>query len=278
MEHLEGRVARLWTALAKDSRITGIWLEGSLARGDADRYSDIDLHALVRPDLAPDAVSQLMKELPRILEAAGKVVFLRPGPGNISTGMLEDGTRFDVVLETDADLQRPRGAFRILFERQEGAPEARGGLGGLRRSDALPAPNPTRVASQVTEFWRCLSLLPAVLGRGELVVATQGHALMLGIAGEILMASVGKVRQTGAKRLNVYLPADLRQALEEAIPSGATAQALAAAQLRLARLVQGAGRRCAERYSFAYPEEFEAAVLRYVEDELLRLGLDVASG
>lgn len=272
MEHLEERVARLWTALAKDSRITGIWLEGSLARGDADRYSDIDLHGLVQAGLAPEAVSQLMRELPRLLEAAGKVVFLRPGPGNISTGMLDDGTRFDVVLETGADLARPRGAFRVLFERHDGA------LGALRQSETQAAPNPARVAWQVNEFWRCLSLLPAVLGRGELVIATQGHALMLGIAGEILMASEGKVRQTGAKRLNNYLPAELQQALEEAIPTGASAQDLASAQLRLARLVRDAGRRCAERYSFAYPEEFEAAVLRYVEGELQRLGLDVAGG
>ncbi len=37
----------LKTQIANDGRILAAWLEGSLGRGNADRYSDIDLHLLL---------------------------------------------------------------------------------------------------------------------------------------------------------------------------------------------------------------------------------------
>ena len=40
-------LARLQPCRENDERIRSAWLEGSFGRGDADRYSDIDLHLLM---------------------------------------------------------------------------------------------------------------------------------------------------------------------------------------------------------------------------------------
>jgi predicted nucleotidyltransferase len=42
-----GFLDQLKSYLKADRRICAAWLEGSLGRGDADRYSDVDLHLLV---------------------------------------------------------------------------------------------------------------------------------------------------------------------------------------------------------------------------------------
>lgn len=257
-------LGRLVEALRADDRISAIWAEGSMARGEADRYSDIDLHALAEGEGAPAVIA----DLPAILAAAGTVVLLRTVPGTtITTGVMDDGLRFDVVLESAQDLKRLRGAFQALYERRPGD------LAELTKRTQPVAPQAERVTLAVAEFWRCIGLLPAVLGRGELLVACQGHGLMVGMAAEIVMASEGKARQTGAKRLNQLLPDGVREQLEAAIPAGAGAQAIATAQHRLARIVAEHGRHCAQRYGFAYPEDLERAVLTYTAAELTLLGI-----
>ncbi|UOQ48576.1 nucleotidyltransferase domain-containing protein [Gracilibacillus caseinilyticus] len=41
-----------------DPQVLGIVLGGSLAKGNADRYSDIDLHIIVKPDSKPDFIRE----------------------------------------------------------------------------------------------------------------------------------------------------------------------------------------------------------------------------
>ena len=41
-------LADLQAKLENDARVLAAWLEGSFGRGSADRYSDIDLHLLLR--------------------------------------------------------------------------------------------------------------------------------------------------------------------------------------------------------------------------------------
>ena len=43
-------LSRLNVTIQDDPSILAAWLEGSLGRGNADRYSDIDLHVLLTDD------------------------------------------------------------------------------------------------------------------------------------------------------------------------------------------------------------------------------------
>jgi predicted nucleotidyltransferase len=259
---------RLVDALASDPRIGGVWLEGSLARGDADHYSDVDLHAYVPYNSEEEScLAQVQDSLPDLLSSAGRIVYLRTLPGtSLTTGVMEDGSRFDFLLETEEDLKRPRRAVKVLHD-----------PGGelwtrLRFTDNQEEIDGSRVEAAVREFWRCLGLLPVVVGRGELIVAFQGHALMVGLGSDILLASRGVPPPSEAKRLNPYLDAEDRAALEEALPAEPTLRAIAGAQLRLAMRVSKRGRDAAADFAFEYPKELERAVMGYVSGELRRFG------
>ncbi|MBW3625907.1 MAG: aminoglycoside 6-adenylyltransferase [Armatimonadetes bacterium] len=259
---------RLVDALRSDKRIEAIWLEGSLARGDADPYSDVDLHAYVpfRPE-ERDGIAQLRADLPDLLSSAGRVAYLRALDGRITTGMMADGKRFDVALETEEDLKRPRPAVKILYDRTHDL------YSRLRMAEGPPSGLEDQVAGAIQEFWRCIALLPTVLARGELLVAFQGHAVILGLAAEVALGAEGRFRSAGAKRLNSFLLPEDRAVLEDSLPPEPTLEAITAAQVRLARWMTQRGRECAGRLEFAYPEELEAAAMRYLSEELTRFGL-----
>lgn len=259
---------RLVDALRAEARIEAIWLEGSLARGDADRYSDVDLHAYVPFDHEDSTLARLLSQLPGLLSQAGRIVYLRTLPGTaITTGVLADGSRFDIVLETEEDLKRPRRAFKVIYD-LKGEIWSR-----LRFEDSPPPVKADRVESVLQDFWRCLGLLPAVVARGERIAAFQGHAVMLSYAAEIALAADGVPRTFGGKRLNPYLnPAD-RDALESVLPESASFREIASAQLRMARIVAERGRVCSKRLGFVYPVELEEAMMRFVSQELARFGL-----
>ncbi|WP_135229570.1 hypothetical protein [Deinococcus fonticola] len=145
------------------------------------------------------------------------------------------------------------------------------------------APRPTpeaagaRALSVISEFWRCLSLLPAVIGRGEWLMAFQGLSVELGLVTELLMLAAGAVRDRGVKNLNEYLPHDLREALERAVlPPSMTPPHLARAHLHLTEIVKIHGRQAAQALDFPYPAALEETVMHYVHAELGRLKITPA--
>lgn len=260
---------RLVGALSGDEHIEAIWLEGSLARGDADCYSDVDLHAYV-PFNGEEPISRLQADLPTILSAAGQVRFLRTFPHTtITTGVMDDGARFDVVLETEEDLRRPRKHLKILYDRSGGLWER------LRTEEGPPPVDPDRVAFLLDEFWRCVGLLPIVMARGELIAAHQGHMFMINIVAEIALAADGIPRTWGAKRLNPYLKPSDRLEMEEMLPAAPDFFALAEGVIRMAQFVARRGRECAAQHGIPYPEEWERSTLRNLKRELNRFGSDL---
>lgn len=249
-------LAALSAKAAADPRIRAVWLEGSLGRGDADEYSDLDLHvALTEAADGPDWEEWLGDLTPLVL------FDLRFG-GAMVHALGEGGLRLDLWP------QRGTGEIRLDPQRVRvlhAQPDV------LRLDLVTPAPAPElqaeRALALIREFWRCLSLLPAVLGRGEWLVAFQGLAVELGLVTELLLLEQGVTRDKGVKNLNAFLPAHLREQLEYGIlPEALNAEALSAAHLRLADLVQLHGPRAAETLGFTYPQALEDAVLRQVAD------------
>lgn len=248
-----------------DPRFLAVWLEGSLGRGNADRYSDVDVHVLL---LEADAQA-LKPQWEAWLGGVRRLVFFNLlFGGAMVNGMTVEGLRIDLWPHVDDQIDLDPDRVQVLH-----AQEGRVSLNGM-------SPAPSREAMQeralglIREFWRCMSLLPAVIGRGENLVALQGLSVELGLVTELLMLEAGAVRDRGVKNLNAYLPEDVRHELESLVlPQDMTQAGLAAAHVRLAELVRQRGPVIAEKLKFDYPLELERTVQRYVQDELDALKL-----
>ncbi|WP_415786201.1 nucleotidyltransferase domain-containing protein [Deinococcus saxicola] len=253
----------------RDSHLLAVWLEGSLGRGNADRYSDVDIHVLLpENELAAfraQAESWLGKIRPLVLF---NILF----GGQMINAVTTDGLRLDLWPHGGEHFEVDPQVVQVLFE-QPGALQAKAGVTTADREAAAQ-----RLLGLIREFWRCITLLPAVLGRRERLVALQGLTVELGLVTEILVIASGTIRDRGVKNLNPFLPENLRDELEALIlPGSLTEQALADAHLRLAQLVRREGRKAASTLCFEYPEALEQTALTYAYKELKVLQLSVTA-
>ena len=94
-------IERSRVVLSQDSRVLAAWLEGSLADGTADAYSDVDLHLLIRDDARQEVWAErhvFIERLGRILMAAD---FLA-GPDTVGC-LLKGPIKVDVTFESESD-------------------------------------------------------------------------------------------------------------------------------------------------------------------------------
>ncbi len=245
--------------------IHAVWLEGSFGRGDADRYSDLDIHLLV----APEAWAGFQPGAAQWLAAVAPLVLCTPlFDGRMLNALTGDGLRVDLWLHDGERVALEPGKVRVLLDT--------GSHVTLDKPPELmdPAAVAAHLERQIKEFWRCISLLPSVIGRAELVVALMGLGVEINLLTDILIRGYGVERDAGVKKLNSYLPDGTRAALEGALAlRGLTQASLARAHLGLAAIVQEHGPAVARRWGLAYPAALEATVLRHVADELAALGL-----
>lgn len=256
-------LARLTTAIEDDPRILAGWLEGSLGRGNADRYSDIDLHLL----LSDDGQTSFAAEAEQWLAALRPLVlFNLMFNGKMINALTVDGLRVDIWMHA-AEVPTVDPAHTQVFY----DPGQR-----IRSEHKEQTVDTSVLLPRIREFWRCISLTPAVVGRQELIVGIQGLGIETMLLADILMAGYGIARDRGVKNLNGFLPENTRQEIEQALSmQGLTQQGLARAHLALAGVVQTHGRIIAKRHLFEYPAELERAVLDYVHKELELLGINL---
>ena len=259
---LNGFVRRVKAKAARDSRIRALWLEGSLGRGHGDRYSDVDLHALLSaedlPGFREDAQAWMNDVEPQVM-------FNTLFGGNMVNGMSARGLRWDLWPHAGDNFEIHEERVVVLYAQ----------AGVLRPAPTPPAaPTAAQLTGLLREFWRCISLLPAVLGRGERIVAMQGLMVEVGLVSELLLLAHGQVRDRGVKHLNTYLPPEDRARLEQAmLPASLNLQDLADAHLHLATWVSREGPGWSPRLGATYPNELERVVVKVVREELTLLGL-----
>ncbi len=256
----------LTASLHAHRHVRAAWLEGSLGRGTADRYSDLDLHVLVEEDALPafpDGAEGWLSALRPL------VLFNALFGGAMLNALTLDGLRIDVWPHGGAQAQVEVGHVRVLTERP-------GALIRVTPAAPPPAVQAPQVLAQTREFWRCVALLPSVIGREERIVAVQGLAVEVGLVTELLIAGSGRPRDRGVKHLNAFLDVEAHQAIEAALalPDLST-QTVVDAHLRLVALVRRHGPRIADTVGYAYPTALEQAVLAYVLGELRALGVEV---
>lgn len=259
-------LAQLTTAIQDDPRILAGWLEGSLGRGNADRYSDIDLHLL----LSDDGQTSFGAEAEQWLAALRPLVlFSLMFDGKMINALTVDGLRVDIWMHAaEVPTVDPPHA-QVFYD-----PDQR-----IRSEHKEQTVDTSVLLPRIREFWRCISLTPAVVGRQELIVGIQGLGIETMLMADILMAGYGIARDRGVKNLNDFLPLDTRQEIEQALSlQGLSQESLVRGHLALARVMQTHGHIIATRHHFEYPAELERAVLDYVHKESELLGVAVEGG
>src|SRR5262245_25174532 len=252
--------ARAARRLAEDSRVRALWLSGSLARGDADPYSDLDLLAAVA-DAEFDSFAGRWKNwlaeiTPTVL--ARPIPFL---PGSLYS-LTPSCERLDVVVERVSRV--PQSFFRVrklVFDHD--------GLDAQVPPPPPPAgPDRAKVETAIEEPLRYLALFPAMLGRGELMLGQEGYGHMRRRISELFLELNAPLPVTGVKHWRDKLT-DAQYAVLESLPwPAATREALIEANVAVARALFEHGRAVAEKVGVAWPEALEAAVRAHLRREL----------
>ena len=284
--------------LASLEQVSGVWLTGSLARGDADRWSSVDLLLLwdqiERKEEAPVDTSREILNSVRETLGEEKVFVGQDGEsdrGGFLRGIATAGqSEVDVPGESGpaavifelswalsssgAGIENHKGAIRPLYiaEHVDGA--SNWALAG--HQEVFGPPDAGIVESQLGRFWLLLARLPAAITREEQLAAhmllTELHALLIDLVVSLNGGSLPQARS----RINRYLgPAQL-DAFERSLglrQSGQRRRADGGARwigqaVALVVLYRWYAPQLAEQYSLLYPQMAEDTVLALLSAEL----------
>ena len=256
--------ARLEAELRDDPRVRAAWLTGSLARGTADEFSDVDVWAVVDPDRFDEFVAAW----PEASERVSPLVLREMrefGRAALFNHVTPDWLRFDLALETpDAVARRPASSLRLLFDRD--------GLAAGARAGGQPlAPSPKTVQRLVTEFLRVLGLLPVVIGREDYVNAVSGAALLRQTLVQLMIEDVAVEDPGGALHLSALLPPERYAVLARLPGVEATRESAIAAHVACAQAFLPLARELTKRCELAWPVDLERAARAHIYQ---RLGVD----
>jgi predicted nucleotidyltransferase len=246
--------------LPEDDRILGVYLIGSYGSGEADRFSDVDVHCVVTDD-SLGWFEQNWADVLRTL--AGPTVLADRIPGLVGgLGITPDWLHVDLVIHPLASFDRCQyDGVRVLFDRD-------GTLfpdGDQPRKQGRPG-TPYWPRQAVNLFFYFLGNLVTVLGRDERIVASQGIGAVRDQLIALMLAERGVRRTGGAKRLNAYLSTEQRAALE-AVPAAGTDPAdIIAANQHICREFIRRGTALAQRTGEPWPQEFVDATLSHLRN------------
>lgn len=248
-----------------DPRIRAAWLSGSYGKDTADRWSDVDAHLLVHCGEFDEFQGEIEAWLSRIRP----LVFARlMFNGRMCNAMTDEALRLDVWLHDVEVAEVTTGEARVLYE-EDGALSWQPQPGETLTPEAASE----MLYREVAEFWRCVSMMPVVVGRGEMLVGAAGNSFILLALTNVLCAASGRRRDRGVKALNGFLLPHHRQCVEEALLlQSKWPDEPVRFPLRLARLMRDLGPDICAQWQVEYPQAMEETVLQYVTSELRSLG------
>jgi predicted nucleotidyltransferase len=261
------RLVRILTELWIDPNVVALWLSGSLARGEADPHSDVDLHVALRPEAfdperLPDSATILHDEAVAVLR-------IRIGLHKLVHHMLlVDGEIYDVSVQSP-ELEPSEEARLVLDCRDEmfGAM-----LDGGRDEVIPPVPVDGEAIQQLlVSFWMTQQKHLKVLHRGLSLLAWEGE-----IRARQDLIRLWSMLATGCDpgpvyRMTVHTLTPVIRTVQEltgtdglalvGAPLGNEAEIIASSA-RLRDEFARVGRALAERFGFEYPADAEQTVRR----------------
>jgi predicted nucleotidyltransferase len=266
-EKQQAVIERSTTELPADERILAVYLVGSYGSGQADRFSDVDVHLVV----TDDSVDWFKEHWDDVLrKVSGPTVLADPIPGLVGgLGITADWLHVDLVIHPLESFDRFQyDGLRVLFDRDgtlfpDGDIPATGGRPG----------EPYWPSVAVNLFFYFLGNLVTVLGRDERIVGNQGIGAVRDQLISLMLAERGVHRTGGAKRLNALLSDEQRAALEAIPAAGSDPADIVAANQYICGQFVDRGTALAEATGEKWPTEFVDATLAHLRNHF---GVDFA--
>jgi len=242
-------IERFAKICASDERIVAAFVGGSIARGEADRFSDIDLCIVARDE----AADEVFADRAAIVERLGTPLFLEDWSGEHPEVfvILADGTDLELILIRARQIHELQvGPIRLVLDR----------TGILTDLDVLisrPADDDQRAKLRelLAWFWHDVSHFIKAVGRGQLWWA----------AGEVealrsYCVNVVRIQQGLEAGDEPYfkIDAEMQTTTLDAIRSTFVpmeADALVSAASQLVSFFEVNGRRTADAFGLEYPIE-----------------------
>lgn len=250
---------RAVAVLGADPRVRALWIGGSVARGDADAASDLDLLVTVTDDghaeFAASWTEWLAAITPTVL--AEPLHFL---PGSLYS-LTPDCARLDVVVE-------PVSALATTFFRDRVAVVDHDGLTAqIPQPEPVPGPSPQRVAALVQEYFR-ISAVETILIRDDWLLAREHVHAVGSLVHRLFVEANAPLPPTGLKQWSAKLTPPQVVALRALPTDAADVDDLRAAHLAHAGLFVTNAEVLARRLDVPWPGDLEAAVARHIGDLL----------
>lgn len=251
-------MASLVEACREEPLVLAAWVGGSLARGVADDWSDIDLHLLVDDHEAFEAgvAEWFARRMQAVLAdpipgVAGGFIFVTP-----------DWIHVDVIVHPAQDFTQDLYPARVLLD-------PGGRLRNVAASGDEMVGEPYWPREQVQLFLYFMGVTVTVIRRAEWLALAQGAAgFRDSLLIPLMLAENGVRKSDGAKRLNRYLTDEQIAALQALPPIGSDPENLIAAHTAIAREYLFRARRLCHRLREAWPDALEQASLRLWRREL----------
>lgn len=249
LPQLEG-LSELLARLEGDSNMTAAWLGGSLARGNADVYSDIDLRIAVNAEIFN------LERLPEPLEPLERnAIFMRRRSFGEGTAwhyvMLPNGAIWDVLIYVDT--RDPFLEFRnVIFARGQWREKL---LGGSDPSIDFQAASASATLNLLENFWLDWSKHAKVLSRGTENVLWMGANLSRHALTRLKFISVSGLDCGPTDRMTIHTLLPVAKALEGWSAERSSLEEMASEAARL-------GRELAVTFEFPYPETLEKTARR----------------
>jgi predicted nucleotidyltransferase len=240
---------------ADDGRIRTVWLEGSLAEGSADDWSDIDLHIAVREPEGFGAIEWLDSQVHLVLSDA------IPGLTGAFICLTSDWIHIDVNVHASVSDRSPDGTHRVLLDRD--------GFMEDSPNDQRRPGQPFFPTQDVQIFLYFLGKTVASVHRGDLIALSRATAMMRDrLLVNLLLAENGVPNESVSKRIGQHLSDEQTYCLQGIPAFGLSEISLREAQQSIAAVYLGRARKLAEKCAATWPLELEQATKRLLRDEL----------
>lgn len=201
MDEQHRLVARLRDVFEPDQRFRALFVTGSIGRGVGDSFSDVDTLVVVD---ARSAVA-VRDSWDSISSSVGPFLLVKQIPGApVFTHVLPGWLRWDVTIVSSDDVpQLVAQHVRVVFDKDQ-----------HELADSVPVPMDQAAAGEVVaEFFRCLALLPVIVGRADPVSGVSGTLLLRQLTTQLMRIVDQPSAAAGALRLRGTISAEHYAAL-----------------------------------------------------------------
>lgn len=244
-------------ACRQDERVLAAFVGGSVATAKADEFSDLDLYAIIQPDV----YDRFLEEHRQFMERLGEPVFLEYFDGfgfDMFVFIFDNGIHGELgIAKPNSFLHIHGGPFKTLVDKQ-----------GLLEAVEFPWQRPSEAQQvkflrrELLWFWRDLSLYAVAMGRGELWSAAGHLESMRRRCINLIRLDQDFDSWTGEyEKLERAVGQEHLTPLKGSFPAF-DAQAIADSANALIAFYQRIASKLAKRHNLDYPHALEAVVLR----------------